>query len=339
MKKPDYLNENVVHRAAAAVIAVLPRSVNVQIVENENSPDIVVNGQPLSIKWAGKGNLGDVRLILSMCEKPPDIVVASKLSPGARNELLDAGVNWVDETGTAEIAIGQIIVSRTGSSQKTKMETTRWNPSVMAVTEAILTGVKATISDTGSATGLSEGSCTNALRFLTNQGLLKSAVKRGPKSARRIIDERMLLDAYVDAIEKAPLGLSLQVGIVGRDLVSRMVEVGKTWSNADISWASTGLIAANAIAPLITSVNSAEVYVSAKTIIGLEAVAKQAELMPIEGGRLTLRPFPAVSVRTMSKKIGGIRVAPWPRVYADLLQTGVRGEDAAEHLLEVIHDR
>lgn len=339
MKKLNSFNESAAQRAEAAVIAVLPRSVAVQIAENESNADIFVNRQPLNIKWAGRGNLGDVRRILSMVEPQPDIIVAAKISPGARKELFDAGVSWVDETGSAEISIGLIIVSRTGSPQKTKAETTRWNPSVMAVTEAILVGVKATTSDTGSATGLSEGSCTNALKFLTNQGLLESTVKRGPKSARRIIDEGMLLDAYVGAIEKAPLGLRLQVGIVGRDLVSRLDEIGKTWRNAEIAWASTGLIAANAIAPLITSVNSAEVYVSAKTIIGLEAVAKQAELMPIEGGRLTLRPFPAVSVRTMSKKIRGIRVAPWPRVYADLLQTGVRGEDAAEHLLEVIHDR
>jgi hypothetical protein len=60
---------------------------------------------------------------------------------------------------------------------------------------------------------------------------------------------------------------------------------------------------------------------------------------PIEGGRLTLRPFPTVAVRRLAETIDGLRVAPWPRVYVDLLSAGVRGEEAAEHLREVIHAR
>lgn len=339
MKKYHSLNESTVSRAESAVIAVLPSSVEIQIPKDKNSADMIVNGQPLNIKWAGKGYLGDVRRVLSMSRDRPDIVVAQKISPGARKELIDAGVSWVDEGGSAEIVIGLIVVSRTGSPSKNKIEIKRWTPSVMAITEAILSGVKATVSDTASATGLSEGSCTNALRFLTNQGLIESTAMRGPKSARRIKDERKLIDAYVSAVEKTPLSLSLQVGIVGRDPVSELVEIGKRWHKAGIGWTSTGLIAANEIAPLLTSISSAEVYVSAKTIIGLEAIARKAELVPIEGGRLTLRPFPTIAVRTMSREVSGIQVAPWVRVYADLLRVGVRGEDAAEHLLEVIHDR
>jgi hypothetical protein len=41
----------------------------------------------------------------------------------------------------------------------------------------------------------------------------------------------------------------------------------------------------------------------------------------------------------LAKEMEGLRVAPWPRVYADLLSLGVRGEEAAEHLREVVFDR
>lgn len=37
----------------------------------------------------------------------------------------------------------------------------------------------------------------------------------------------------------------------------------------------------------------------------------------------------------LSTPVGDLRVAPWPRVYADLRVSGVRGEEAAEHLFEV----
>ena len=66
---------------------------------------------------------------------------------------------------------------------------------------------------------------------------------------------------------------------------------------------------------------------------------QESKLRPIAGGRLTLRPFPTVTVRRLASEIGGLHVAPWPRVYADLRTFGVRREEAAEHLLEVIRGR
>jgi len=86
---------------------------------------------------------------------------------------------------------------------------------------------------------------------------------------------------------------------------------------------------------LLTNVTSAVVYVDAGTIPALEMVARRADLDPIEGGRLTLRPLPTASVRHLAELVDGLRVAPWPRVYVDLRDTGVRGEVAAEHLREV----
>jgi hypothetical protein len=93
------------------------------------------------------------------------------------------------------------------------------------------------------------------------------------------------------------------------------------------------------LAPYLSTVTSAEVYVDANSIVRLEAVAADAGLRPIEGGRLTLKPFPTIAVSRLIKRLDGLRVAPWPRVYADLRTAGVRGEEAAEHLREVIRAR
>ena len=86
-------------------------------------------------------------------------------------------------------------------------------------------------------------------------------------------------------------------------------------------------------APLLGMV----VYVDALTLATLATAAHAAGLTLIEGGRLQLRPFPSPITRRLSAKVGpGLRSVPWPRAYADLRDTGVRGEEAAEHLREVM---
>jgi hypothetical protein len=216
---------------------------------------------------------------------------------------------------------------------------TRWSPAVIAVAEALLCGVKATVLDTHTATGLSSGSCTNALRFLSEEGLLAAGAKRGRDSGRRVKDENELLAAYAAAIETLPLPPALQVGVTWRDAVTGLIEAGKRWNKAEIAWAATGAVAASVIAPYLTTVTHAAAYVDADSIVALESVAGKAGLRPIEGGPLTLMAFPTVAVRALAKTLDGLKTAPWPRVYVDLLSEGVRGEEAAEHLLEVVGAR
>lgn len=328
-------------RAEQTVLAVLPRSIEVSIPTRDTGADLIVNGQHLTIKWAGEGHLGNIRRLLKDGAHPyPNIVVAQRLSPGARAALDDAGIGWADETGAAEIAIGLIVVSRSGAPAKSAQgHLSRWTPAVMAVAEALLCGVAATVAETKSATGLSTGSCTAALRYLTDLGLLRAAAHRGRNSARHIDDPNTLLTSYATATQTVVDPLNLQVGVMWRDLVAELITTGERWHAAGIDWVATGGAAASVMAPFLSGVPSADVYVDATSIVGLEAAAQAADLQPIEGGRLTLRPFPTVAVRRLCEEIDGLRVAPWPRVYVDLQRTGVRGEEAAEHLMEIIRDR
>lgn len=324
-------------RAREALLNVLPSSAAVDVMTgSDEAADLVVAGQVLKVKWAGEGNLGDVRQLAARRKSRQDIVVARRLSPASRQLLSEAGIGWVDETGAAEIAVGTLVVSRTGRPQPTD-GLKGWTPAVLAVAEALLCGVRATVSATEEATGLSTGSCTAALRLLTDEGLLLADAERGRGSARRVADPDRLLGAYTRAARAEPSGPRLQVGLLGQDLLDELAATGRTWDRSDVLWAATGAAAASVLAPLLTSVSSVEVYVDADTVAGLEAVATSADLRSIEGGRLTLRPFPSASVRSLADEVEGLRVAPWPRVYVDLQTEGVRGEEAAEHLREVMH--
>ncbi len=327
-------------RAEETVLAVLPRTANVRRgTTTDTAVDLTVNGQPLEIKWIGEGRLSDVRRLLANRRERPLVAVARRLSPGARAALSEAGIGWADESGAAEIAVGTVVVSRSGVTDKRDKRPKGWTRSVLAVAEAALCGIRATASAMREATGLSMGSCVNALRVLTDLGLLEAAAARGRASARRVNDPDELLDAYATAAEALASDLRLEIGVTWRDLAEGVQSVARRWDSAGVDHAVTGALAAEALAPYLTSVPTAEVYVASGTIVGLEAAAASASLRPIEGGRLVLRPFPTVSTSRLAGDADGLSVAPWPRVYVDLLHAGVRGEDAAEHLKEAMRGR
>ena len=82
-----------------------------------------------------------------------------------------------------------------------------------------------------------------------------------------------------------------------------------------------------------------EIYVGRRHLSGLRQAAAAANLAEMAGGRLVLRPFPTPAEAALSTELRpGFWSVPWPRVYADLRATGVRGEDAAEYLRDELGD-
>jgi hypothetical protein len=294
-----------------------------------------VNGTPLRVAWGGEGWTKDVRALVAGDVDRPDVVVARRISPGAREVLEQAHIGWADEAGAAEIAVGTLVVSRTGQPKSSKERPARWTPAILAVAEALLYGVRPTVQATGEATGLSAGSCTHALQVLGDLELVEASVARGPGSGRTVRDRRALLTAYAAAAESLRPATSLRVGVSWRDPIEELGRIGAVWERTNTPWAATGAVAAALLGPYQTSITTTEVYVGAETPVGLEEIARKVKLRPLEGGRLVLRPFPTVAVPRLVERVEGVVVAPWSRVYADLRTLGVRGEEAAEHLAEV----
>lgn len=329
-------------RVEAALQAVIPNSIEVEL---RTGPDprahdfeATISGRLLRVEWLSHAWLSAVERILERPD-PPDIIIGQRVSPASREALAQAGIGWVETSGDAEIATDFFVVSRTGGRRPARERSAGWTPAVLGVAEAILAGVKPTVSATHEATGLSVGACTKALRVLTDMHHLEAGASRGPQSGRVITDRDALLDAYVAAVHGTESPESLSVGVTWRDPVNGLVELGARWDEAGVPWVATGLVAAAVVAPLVTSVGTADVYVVGSSVAELEAAASALGLRPIEGGRLVLSPLPTQATLALSTVVDGFRVAPWPRLVADLRRSGVRGEEAAEHVLEVVGGR
>jgi hypothetical protein len=322
-------------RALRAFEALLPSSTQVKVVEEQDNDLIVsVAGRRLRLRWLPVGWPRQVDQALR--RKPrPDVILAPQLSPGARVRARESEVGWADETGAAEVAHGTLLISRTGNPATPLDSKLGWRSSTLAVCEVLLTGCPATVSAVSEATGLAASTAASSLKFLDIQGLLGTDAARGRLSHRYITDVNALLDAYGAAAERLRSPVSLRAGVLWKDPLKEVSETGRAWDDAHISWAATSALSAAVLAPLLTEVTPIEVYVAGRTPGDLRRAADFAGLRVIEGGRLLLRPFPTPANGAVTQLIRpGLVSVLWPRAYADLRTTGVRGEDAAEHLRE-----
>ncbi len=339
-------------RALAALRAVLPRATELEPlevrIEGHDTFDharLTINGRPLDIAWVGQPSERALGAILTRSDGQPDVLVGSRLSRSVRELLSTRSIGWVDETGAAEIAHGSLVVSRTGQPTVSRAAGSRWNATVEGVAEALLIGTPATTSAVQGATGLSTGSCVNALRFLAQEGLLEATAARGRDSARRLTRPAALLESYATSAAQRRPAFALEVGVVWRDIVDGALAFAGELERRRVGYAVTGTLAAAELAPYLTRVATAEIYVDRKTPAELVALLADVDLRPVPGGRLVMRPFPSTAVERLSREAAvashpeRIRYAPWPRVYVDLLHAGVRGEDAAAHLRETMLDR
>lgn len=322
-------------RIQNGLAAVLPRGVQVDARPARRKDDVRVHaaGRDLVVRWIPQGSLNMVRDAIQTSPRP-DIIMSPYLSAGARHEASAAGIGWLDETGAAEIVAGNLIVTR--DSVVPKQSSSRWTPATEGVAEAILAGVTPTVNGLTEATGVAPATAARALSALTHIGLLSASAARGRNSGRRVKDHGQLLHAYAEVVAARPVGPELRVGVIWRDPLRELPKVGTRWNDDHIAWAATSAISAAVMAPLITQIAPMVVYLDATTLPQLAAAAAAADLKPSSGGRLVLRPFPSTATRRLSYTTGDLRTVTWPRAYADLRTTGVRGEEGAEHLREAM---
>lgn len=324
--------------AEQTLLALMPPGARVSVGADKKIPaDLIlrVSEHKLRARFVQHANLAAIKDALSF--KPePEILLLSRTTPAIREFLGQHFIGWVDQTGSAQISSGPLIISRDKIQVLHRKHQPRWTRSMLGVAEALLTGTPGTVSAVSAATGLAPSSAATALHTLSEMHLLSADAVRGRRAGRKITEYSALLSAYSEATTTRPHQFTLRVGVLWQDPIKSLAETGKIWTQEGTQWAVTSAIAAAVMAPFSTQISPLEIYLDASSPALMMAALKNAGLKPLEGGRLTVSPFPSEGTRNQVNRIQSLPVVPWPRVYADLQHAGVRGEEVAEYLREVM---
>lgn len=351
------------NRAVEILVNALPGPIRDGVTVDKTRPEPVVNillgtqHTTLIPIWAGEGFPADVKTALRARPEPRDtkshlVVVARRISAGARRLLNEQGIDWVEEAGDARIwAPPGLLIERDHSSRKAPTRTSefRWSGSIGAVAEALLVRASAHSHDLGPGnasnsmiprpaeiaeeTGWSYAQVSKALQSFDAQGwTTKSGGERGPGSRRDMVSPGELLSSWA----AWHMGRRLEsVGahatwVTPSEFVSRMTQ------NALVrTWALSGWAGLDIVAPFSSDVPSTTCYLDGPAFDhDLDRLLNDLELRRVTtGARVTfiraeghvLRESDATRPEPIVSDI---------RLYGDLLRLKVRGDDAAEHLRE-----
>lgn len=300
----------------------------------------------LHVLWAAEGWPDDVSRTLErrdfFARMPSLVLAARRLSPGSLERLARSGMNWVDETGAARIALKSGLVVHTHRQRDIPQNESSfaWTPAAIAVGEALLTIPEASVRSLHETTDVSLGRISKILQAFDREGFTqKQPRSRQIHETRTVADRESLLRSWVPAAGGQRRSRWL-LTVAVRDPIGYFCDKVAPLLGPMGAWALTGPAASQIEAPFLTTVPTVHVYVDRSFSERLQELQRGAGLFAVdEGGRFEFWSGTSTTLRlsrpASNQADSGLVIADLPRVYADLLALGGRYEDAAGHLREV----
>jgi hypothetical protein len=288
--------------------------------------------------WIRRGWPGDVRVRL---ERSPAVtlVVAPELSSGARRLLDERAINWVDETGAARIhGEGLLVhVDRAPTPPDPRPHEITWSQMAVLAAEATLSARPAQLTTAWLAehTGCSIARASRILSGWDREGWTS---KQGPargRGAHRVLERPdSMLRSWTAHLNAIPIE-RWYAHTTSRDLFDVQKHLTHALGDATFGW--TGWAAAQQLAPFVTQLPVLHLRVDERYAHRDLTPRLQNAGLTVTGdaGRIELWRTPGNAFRFNRPSPSG-PVVSWPRVYADLIRLGGRGNDAAEHLRDVM---
>ena len=304
-----------------------------------------VAGRPrFRAAWVRNGWPADVRETL---DRLPDLTlaVAPAFSPGARRLLEDRRVNWLDETGAANVREAGLLVrvDQGSAPSDPAPRGLRWSRTSILAGAAMLTRRPEQISvgwvakharcSPSRASGILQG-------FDAEGWTAKRGADRGRSAYRTLDQPDALLASWSNHLNNHAVERWFAHSTT-RDLHGLQEQLGNALQPFAFGW--TGWAAAEQLAPFITQLPVLHLRISERySRRDIEPILQQAGVtLTQDAGRIELWRTPQDALCDTTPSPQGPLLS-WPWVYADLRRLGGRGEDAAEHLRDIMmvdHDR
>ncbi len=265
------------------------------------------------------------------------LVAAESLSPGAKDVLRKRGIGYFERNGSLYLRWRQwlINIERPRTVPSKKESATLFTDAREKVVHALLMhrGKWLTGGELAELAQTSTYTCSKVLKELERREWCESS-GAGPTLRRRLIKPGQLLDAWAEqwgrredprsrwyVFPRQPNALLMQL--------THQIEKAVV----DFPWAFTGAAAANIFAPLLTSVDTADIMVPPGYA---EQLAKFLELKPVDrGGNVTLieRDGAGLLFRDLHPEYPSYFASPLI-LYLDLLDGRGRNKELAQHIRE-----
>lgn len=215
------------------------------------------------------GQLKEYRASLPRADQVELVLIADAISPGAREALREAGINYYDQSGTLYFrhATWLVDIERTPISPSRKKDIALFSGAREKVIHALLHhwytrpeeesvtgGHLSYLSQVSTYTVSSTMQALEQLDFVESKG-------SGPGQRRRLRDPAGLLDAWADDWVRRREVKSLWYAYAPHGNMTDVVIDAFVHSTQQKEWVLTGAAAANAIVPRLTNVDRVEVIV------------------------------------------------------------------------------
>jgi hypothetical protein len=268
------------------------------------------------------------------------VLVADTTTSDARRLLEDSGIGVIDGLGNVHVELPGLLLHLEPRHDRPARKAGPASPARLTgkaglVAQALLLDPERhwTVKDLAGRTAVSTGLSHRVLTRLEREGIV-TAQGAGPHRTRQVQNPTALLDLWAEEARDRRVQ-RLRAFRLGRDPNGLADAASNALTQAGIDHAMTGPVVAQRLAPFITAVPVADIWVTQQVQLTTAASAAGAE--PVEAGHnLIFAQADGDIPLAFRTERDGLPVANRFRLYLDLLRNPRRGREQAARLREEV---
>jgi hypothetical protein len=265
------------------------------------------------------------------------VLIADYTTEEARQILTDHGIGVVDGVGNVHMELPGLLVhleGRPGRRPPATAPPTRLRGKAGIAAQALLLHPERQwrVSDLATEAKVAKGLAHRVLARLEGEAVV-TAEGSGPNRIRRVTDATALLDLWAEEnVDEPRRTTGYLLAQTPRQLIEKL---GRNLERAGVDHALTGAAGASLVAPFVTALPVADVWVTAAVAREELHEAAQADAVS-EGPNIAFLQAEGDGPLTFRERHSELWIADRFRLYLDLRRDPRRGREQADHLRQEV---